>query len=102
MKIYRHEFDYRAKRVKTTEFEVEEKPKSYKFLEPSYISSIRKSQMGVIDYDRMYTTTPNPRGFLLARIAKKEESLAYYSGIVENLQKDIDWTKIILAEMKTT
>lgn len=102
MKIYRHEIEYRTGRVKTSEFEVEEKPKTYKLLEPSYITSIRKSQMGVLDYGHMYTTTPDPRPFLLALVAKKEENLAYYSGLVKTLQEELERAKRLLAEVNCT
>ena len=101
MKIYRHEINYYADKVRTREFEVEEKPKTYKFLEPAYITSIRKSQIGTLDYNSMYTLTPDPRPFLLTLIASKEQNAMNYYRFANDAQEKADKIKRLLAEVQT-
>lgn len=81
MKLYKHEYHEYKKQIITTEFEVEEKPKTYIAADRKdrfFDIRIRKDEINKLSgtfSNRMFTLTPDPTMFIDALIEKSERNI---------------------------
>lgn len=97
MKVYKFEIDFKGDLV-TREFEVKETPKTYKTNNVYYPTVIKKSEIGILTYGRMYSLSPNPVLYLKEMIEGNEEDIERHEEMIARSKKRIEHLRTLLAE----
>lgn len=99
MKMYKFFYNQWSKEIETTEFEVEEKEKTYKVSNPTrdiWQSRIRKDDIGKLygSNNCMFSLSPDPSEYISRlielegrKIKSLEHSMKYHGEILKNLRE---------------
>lgn len=91
MKIYKFEIPYLCNKIKITEIEAEEKPKSYVLnTKACWESRVLKSEIDVLNTSfgcKMFSLSPDATDFVKSVIEKQERAIENTKSTLENQMK---------------